>query len=186
MKGVDSMLSRSDWYAPWFNRTRWFFENVERFSLEPPEILMILAIIHLQDLNAPIDPTRLSALTGLDMSECDNVLDSLAAKGCLTLDTRNKDFSLLLDILLDQAASDTLDVSRGVLAEVESEFSRPLSASEMERISRLAGEFSEDTILHALDECAAYDKRSVAYLEAVLSAWKAKGLSDEDIELGRR
>lgn len=180
------MLSRSDWYAPWFNRTRWFFENVERFSLEPNEILLILALIHLQETESSTSPERLPALTGMSAVLCDDVINSLAEKGCLTMDLRNRDVELKLDVLLEFGAGDLLHVSKGVLGEVEAEFGRLLSGSEMETISRLAQDHSEETILHALDECAAYDKRSVAYLESVLRSWKEKGLSDEEIERGIR
>lgn len=75
---------------------------------------------------------------------------------------------------------------KSLLEEVEEEFGRPLSGTEMERLCRLAETYSEQTILHALDEASAYEKRSLPYIEALLSAWKSKGLSDEDIENGKR
>lgn len=186
MKGISLMLNRNDWYAPWFNRTAWIFENIQSLGLEPEEILTLLAINYLQESGQPITGDKISEKTSLEGGQIDDALTSLSDRGCLMIDTRNKQLTFVLDCLLDHAASPGHPLERSLLGEVQNEFGRPLSATEIERLAALAGEFEESTILHALDEAAAYDKRSVSYMEAVLASWKAKGLSAEDVENGRR
>ncbi len=56
----------------------------------------------------------------------------------------------------------------------------------MERILRWQEEFEESVILRALDEAAAYDRRSLNYIESLLQSWKQRGLSAQDIESGLR
>lgn len=180
------MLNREDWYAPWFNRTAWIFENIDALSLEPNEILTLLAINYLQETNQPVIAEQLALKTGLDPEAIDEAMSSLSDKGCMTIDTRNKQLTIMLDCLLDQAPAAGHPLEKTLLSSVQAEFGRTLSASELERLSQLCDTYEQSTILHALDESAVYNKRSIAYMEALLVNWKAKGLSAQDIEEGRR
>lgn len=180
------MLNRTDWYAPWFNRSAWIFDHIETLGLEPYEILTLLAINYLQENNQPITPETIAAKSALDSDHMEAAFASLTEKGCLIIDYRNKQLNFILDCMLDQSAINTTPLQKSLLGEVQSEFGRPLSASEMERLTSLCAKYEESMILHALDESAAYDKRSISYIEAVLAAWTSKGLSAEDIEKGMR
>lgn len=181
------MVDRSDWNAPWFNKTFWIFDHLEDLKLDPQEILVVLVLNYLNETRSPIVPDIVSAKTGLDLDAVDTAFESLAARGYLTIDTRNKKLHFLLDGLLDGAPVGAgKPIESGLISEFSTEFGRPLSPNEMERILQMEETHSEAVILRALDEASAYEKRSVGYVEALLAGWKARGLSDEDIESGKR
>ena len=70
--------------------------------------------------------------------------------------------------------------------EFETEFARPLSSSEMQRLSSWMDVYDQQMILYALYEAGVYDKRSLDYIERILAEWKRKGLPPADYEEGRR
>ena len=70
--------------------------------------------------------------------------------------------------------------------EFETEFARPLSSSEMQRLSSWMDVYDQQMILYALYEAGVYDKRSLDYIERILAEWKRKGLTPGDYEEGRR
>lgn len=181
------MIERTDWNSPYVDKSRWIFDHLETLNLEPSEILVVLVINFLNEANLPISPETLSEKTHLEEEKIDECISSLNARGFLNIDQKGKRLVFSLEGLLDgqrQTLSDPL--SQSLIHEFSLEFGRPLSGTEMEQILDLASTYTEDTILHALDEAALYDKRSVAYVTSVLAAWKQRGLSDEDIEEGKR
>lgn len=181
------MLESSDWNAGWMDRNRWIFDHLDRLNLQCDEALVVLVLNYLNDTGQPITQEIVMAKTGLESEQVENCFDSLSAKGYLSLVFENRAVSFRLDGLLDAGRSlNGKPVEQTLIREFGNEFGRPLSGSEMERILRLGNEYEEETILHALDEAAAYNKRSVSYIEALLAGWKKRGLDAADIESGKR
>lgn len=183
------MLERKDWSAPWFNRTAWIMEHLEEFQLEPQEFLVVMVINYLQETGQLITPDTIMAKTNLEERQLDEAMSSLSAKGYLAMETKNRQIRFLLNGLADLQQNQPIEgspITQTLIREFSNEFGRPLSGSEMERILALGQDFEEDMILHALDEAAAYGKRSVSYIEAMLTEWRRRGLDAADIESGKR
>ncbi len=180
------MPELTDWNAPWFNRTFWILDHLEKFKLAPNEALVVLTISYLNDSRQEVTPETITAKTGLVLEEVDSAIDSLNEAGYLSFTTRNHKLKFLLDGLFDDELNQYHVLNKSLISEFEREFGRPLSGSEMEQISRLGDEYEESMVIRALDEAAAYEKRSIPYVETVLTDWKKKGLSAEDIERGLR
>lgn len=181
------MPQSSDWNAPWLNRTNWILDHLETFSLEPAEILVVLVLNFLNETGQTITPEMVVAKTALDLGEVEAAFDSLTNKGYLVIGMLNNKVSFRLDGLYSNASPmQERPLQQTLIREFGNEFGRPLSGSEMERITRLGQDYEEDMILHALDEAAAYNKRSLNYVEALLDSWRSRGLDAADIENGRR
>lgn len=181
------MVDHNDWNQPWFSQLSWVMGNLEKLDLDPNQKLVVAVIAYLNDTHSPFTPDIICEKTGLDDSVVFGVYDFLEAAGYGKTDTRNKQLYFNIEGLLELPTPD-LDnpVSQSLIREFSMEFGRPLSGSEMERILQLADQYEEDTIIHALDEASAYNKRSLNYVEALLSGWKARGLDAVDIENGKR
>lgn len=182
-------MLHDDWNAPWLNRTNWIFAHLETFHLNSAEVLVVLLINYFNETNptTTISAQDISAKSGLDLEEVEQAIDSLSEKGYLHVRIQRSGMQFLLDGLYN-ANHESLGnpIQQGLLREIGNEFGRPLSGGEMERILRWQEEFEESVILRALDEAAAYDRRSLNYIESLLQSWKQRGLSAQDIESGLR
>ena len=183
------MGQNEDWNAPWLNRTNWILAHLENFHLEAAEALVVLLINYFNE-TAPtttISANDISNKSGLDLEKVEQIIDSLSEKGYLNVRIQRSGMQFLLDGLY-HANRESLGgpIQQGLIREIGNEFGRPLSGSEMERILRWQQEFEESTILRALDEASAYDRRTLSYIESLLQSWKQRGLSAEDIESGKR
>ena len=67
----------------------------------------------------------------------------------------------------------------------ETEFGRPLTQKEMQKISDWNRTVDRRMILYALREASGYQKKNIGYVESVLNAWLQKGFTPEMIEEGR-
>ncbi len=180
------MPLQSDWNAPWLNRTFWIFDHLENFQCTPNEALVVLTISFLNDARQDVTPEIIMEKTRLDLEQVDEAIDGLNRAGYLNVKTRNRKLVFSLEGLFEDELTQHHPLNQGLISEFGREFGRPLSGSEMETISRLSDEFEESMVIRALDEAAAYEKRSLMYVEKVLQDWKRKGLSAEDIERGLR
>lgn len=69
---------------------------------------------------------------------------------------------------------------------IETEFKRPLSSTESEKIIYWYGIVGYKYLEHALRECVIYRKTSMAYLETILKDWTKKGITIEMLNKGER
>lgn len=181
------MIDRTDWNSPYFDRSCWILSNSGQLSLTSQELLVVLVLDHLHKCRQPYLLETIAEKSHLSEDVVDECFQSLSDKGYLSIDTQGRRLEFHLEGLLDvnaPAAGDPL--MQSLFSEFAAEFSRPLSPGEMEQILDLSSHFSRKMILRALDEAGIYEKRSVGYVQAVLNGWKAKGLSEEDIERGKR
>lgn len=181
------MLERSDWNACYIDKSRWILDHLENLNLSASQALMLLVINFLNETRQSITPETLAQKCAMEIDAVYEDMDTLCDMGYLSIDTHGRRLMFSLDGLLDTSFS-LLDnpLAQSLFHAFSTEFGKPLSPAEMDQIAELAEHYEESMILHALDEAAVYDKRSVPYVTAVLSSWKDRGLSALDIEEGRR
>ena len=68
----------------------------------------------------------------------------------------------------------------------ESEFGRPLSQTELQRMSDWLENYDQKLIGYALREAVTYDRKSFDYIDRILVEWKKTGMSAEQYERGDR
>jgi DnaD/phage-associated family protein len=84
-------------------------------------------------------------------------------------------------------AGEELHYAHGDRFEVfETEFGRPLSNREMEKLSDWNKVTDKKLILYALREASAYQALNMNYIDKILKDWKDSGLTAQMIEEGKR
>lgn len=179
-------MDRNEWNAPWTNRTRWIFEHLQEFNLTPQEALGVLLISLCNDTNQSVTMETLMEKGHIDADAMEEVFEGLSSKGYLTVTTKGKSICFVLEGLLDTPIKAGTPLNHTLLQEFQEEFRRTFSSSEMDRILELGNKYDERMVLQALSEAAAYEKRSLGYIESILASWVRKGLTAEDVEAGRR
>lgn len=67
---------------------------------------------------------------------------------------------------------------------VESEFKRPLSSSEIQKLQYWENEVGVEYMYHSLREAVIFHASTIGYLDKVLVAWRAKGYTLEQLNAG--
>lgn len=76
--------------------------------------------------------------------------------------------------------TDAVPSPPSLFASFESEFARPLSPIEAEKIGQMEKDYGADLVQLALAEGVLHNARSMRYIEVVLSAWKQAGVRTVD------
>lgn len=180
------MIDRKDWNSDYINRTNWILGHLARLKVSAHEALVILVINYLNEIHKPITYEDVIDMCHLDADVVDDCFTSLSDKGYLAIDSRNGRLDFLLDGLVNLPVEQDLMIRQPIIKEFEEEFGKTLSGMQMEKIAQLVSDYGERMVIRALDEAAAYDKRSLEYVENVLLSWRGKGLTTEDVENGKR
>lgn len=67
----------------------------------------------------------------------------------------------------------------------ENEFKRPLTSTELDKLSYLVDKVGIQYTIHALREAVIYRAHKFQYIESVVLNWIAKGLKLEDLNEGK-
>ncbi len=174
------------WYEQKFvNHRDWILENCQLLGLDSNEFQLVMLIDFLNEHHEPISMETLHRKTGMSLDEVDRTISVLCAKKYLEIraSAANVCFSLNGMFETDVARSERI-LDSSLFSVFEGEFGRPLSNQEMEKISDWNRTTDKKMIIYALREASAYQKLNVAYIDRILSDWKNKGLTLQQIEEG--
>ena len=174
------------WYEQKFvNHRDWILENCQLLGLDSNEFQLVMLIDFLNENHEPISMETLHRKTGMSLDEVDRTISVLCAKKYLEIraSAANVCFSLNGMFETDVARSERI-LDSSLFSVFEGEFGRPLSNQEMEKISDWNRTTDKKMIIYALREASAYQKLNVAYIDRILSDWKNKGLTLQQIEEG--
>lgn len=76
------------------------------------------------------------------------------------------------------------DNYKNIFVLVEKEFSRTLSSTEIDNLTKLNDEYGYDKVKLAVQECCLNNVRNIAYLKGILKNWKDKTI--DEIQNGKR
>lgn len=174
------------WYkTTYVNRRDWILENFDCFGFGPQEGLLCLVIDYLNANNIDISYDILCNKTGMKKDEVDSIISVLVAKRYLELKILNNAIKFNLDGLFDTEVKKTKVATNNKVFELfESEFARPLSPTEMEKLIDLVSYYDTKMILYALKYASMYKKLSMAYIEAILKDFKEKGITIKKLDEG--
>ncbi len=173
------------WNAPWCNRLYWILDSLQTLNLDPREALVLILIEYFNDQHQPVTHELIAEKTGLSVDVIEDLFAALSEKGYLSILLQKGQLEFVLEGLVSSQASGTA-ISRSTLEEFETEFGRSFSPDQMQRILDLEARYGHVCLMAALDEASVRGKRSLDYIESVLSMWKRKGLSEEDVKRGLR
>lgn len=172
------------WYEQNFvNHRDWILDHLDLLGLDAKEAVVVLLIDFLNEHRYPITLDLLSKKSGFSEEELNEVLSVLTAKKYLTIKASAKEILFNINGLFEtNTARDEAVMDASLFDVFESEFGRPLSQLEMEKISEWNRTMDKKLILYALREASAYQKKSFAYIDKILSDWKANGTTVSMIE----
>ena len=174
------------WYEQNFvNHRDWVLDHLDLLALEPKETVAVLLIDFLNEHHYEISMDLLEKKTGFSEAELNEVLSVLIAKKYLTIKASAKEIYFNINGLFEtNIARDAAILDSSLYDVFESEFGRPLSTVEMEKISEWNRTTDKKLIMLALREASAYQKKSFAYIDKILSEWKKNGTTVAMIEEG--
>ena len=181
------MSNEISWNAPYFDRRTWLLSELASLNVTAEEALTLLLIDYFNGLGQLITHDVIAAKLHCDSEHVDELFAALSAKGYLKIDL--KEGRLVFDISGTYASQHSIEQSVHTVSlfdEFETEFARPLSSAEMQRLSAWMDTYDQQMILYALYEAGVYDKRSLDYIERILVEWKRRGLTPQEYEEGKR
>lgn len=179
-------MKNIEWNAPYLDRKAWILENLENLNVDVKEALVLLLIDYFNSCGVNINHELIASKLKITEDDVEEIFTDLTDKGYLDLPYEDGRFAFDISGVFDLESIKDVTVSRSIIEEFEEEFKRTLSGAEMNRILELSNMYDERMVSVALTHAAAYNKRSINYIEQILISWKEKGLTVEDVENGMR
>jgi len=158
------------WYKqPYFDRRNWILENYNKLNLSSDEVLLLLIIDFARDCKKVISYEYLMDKLSCDHKKIDSIISSLVLKKYLSINPTSKGVSFDIDAIFE-FDPDKYEISdnKDIFNCFEQLVNRPLSASELQKLSDLLNDYSTNEIIDAIRTAEAYRKTSISYIEAVL------------------
>ncbi|MBR2801978.1 MAG: DnaD domain protein [Erysipelotrichaceae bacterium] len=151
-------------HCPYIAKRDWILFEGAQSGLNQKEMLLCLLIDLAQEKGIDLDYGYLALKSGMSHEEIDRILGSLGDRGKLKISADGGKLHYDLSGLFREPQKDPSDL----FGTFEDVFGRPLSPTEMEKLSDLSAAYSDQEILQALRTADAYRKLSLAYVEGIL------------------
>lgn len=179
-------MEKQWWKERYINRRDWILESLSELSLTSEESLTILLIDFMNEHDLNISHGILAEKLKKDSEEIDNILSVLSAKGYLQIGYQDRKIAFSIDGIFAAQQDKTMAFDASLFDIFETEFGRPLSQMELQRMSDWIQIYEQKLIQYALREAIMFDKKSFDYIDRILVEWKNRNLSVQDIEDGKR
>ena len=175
------------WYEQkYVNHRDWLLDNMELLNLSHTDLIVVLLIDFLNEHQIMITTELLSEKTKLSTHDLDMVLGGLCAKKYLDIRVKGSKVNFSLNGLFDTDIARETQVMDSPLFDVfETEFGRPLTQLEMQKINEWNRIYDKQMIIYALRSASAYQKLNFSYIDRILANWRDKNVSLEMIETGK-
>ena len=175
------------WYKEKFiNRRNWILDHLDELSVSAEETLVLLLIDFMNEYQISVSHQVLAKKLKKSDDEIDDILSRLSAKGFLNLELRDGRIIFEIDGIFEGEQEKPIAMDTSLFDQYETEFGRPLSQMEMQRLAEWTNTYHQKMIIYALREALTYDKKSFDYIERILIEWKKRGLTTEEYEEGKR
>lgn len=175
------------WYKEKFiNRRNWILDHLDELSVSAEETLVLLLIDFTNEYQISVSHQVLAKKLKKSDDEIDDILSRLSAKGFLNLELRDGRIIFEIDGIFEGEQEKPIAMDTSLFDQYETEFGRPLSQMEMQRLAEWTNTYHQKMIIYALREALTYDKKSFDYIERILIEWKKRGLTPEEYEEGKR
>lgn len=175
------------WYKEKFiNRRNWMLDHLDELSVSAEETIVLLLIDFMNEFQISVSHQALAKKLKKSDDEIDDILSRLSAKGFLNLELRDGRINFEIDGIFEGQQDKPIAMDTSLFDQYETEFGRPLSQMEMQRLAEWTNTYHQKLIIYALREALTYDKKSFDYIERILIEWKKRGLTPEEYEEGKR
>lgn len=179
-------MEKQWWKERYINRRDWILDNLHELALTSEETLTVLLIDFMNEHDMNISHGILAEKLKKESEEIDNILSALSAKGYLQIGYQDRKIAFTIDGIFASRQEQTMAFDASLFDIFETEFARPLSQMELQRMSDWMQLYEQKLIQYALREAIMFDKKSFDYIDRILVEWKNRGLSVQDIEDGKR
>lgn len=175
------------WYEQrYVNRRDWVLENLEYLGLNGDELIIVMLIDYMNDNHMDISMEGLGKKTQMNPETVDKIVSSLCSKNFLSIKSKGGSVRFSLDGLFEANIKQQKNVLESPLFDLfASEFNRPLTQLEMQKISDWSHTMDSEIIVYALREASAYRKLNIKYIDAILKEWSRKNITIEMLEKGQ-
>ena len=172
------------WYEQnYVSHRDWILDNMENLGLDCNEVVLVLLIDFMNEHHQEIDLEGLSNKLNKSQDELDRVLSTLCARSYLSIFPTSNGSKWSLNGLFEADRERSVKVmDRSLFDTFESEFGRPLSEREMEKLNEWVKSTHKKLIIYALRQASLDEKLSFPYIDKIISNWKTKGYTADNIE----
>lgn len=170
----------------YFNRKNWILEENYSLDINPLETLVLLNIEHFNEFNLSIDLNNLAKACNVSLNDIDKALTQLIYKGYLKIEMTKDKVNYNTDGLYDKQSKIDQEQTSDIIEIFESEFKRPLSTNEIDKINYWLSQLDYAYLIHALRESIIYRKVSFPYIERILLDWVKNNVTLEQLNAGKR
>ena len=111
---------------------------------------------------------------------------SILALSDLSLEFKEGKIIFNIDGVFEDDKDKAIPFDQSLFELYETEFGRPLSQMELQRMADWLNTYEQKLISYALREALTYDHKSFDYIERILVEWKKRNLTAEEYEEGKR
>lgn len=174
------------WLERCVNRRDWILDHLQELALTSEETMVVLVIDFMNEHQLPITHAILAEKLKQDSDVIDDILSRLSAKGYMSIEFHNGKIVFNIDGVFAGNKEKTIAFDQSLFDQFESEFGRPLSQSELQRMADWLKLYHQKLITYALREALTYNVKNFDYIERILVDWKKRAFTPEDYEKGKR
>lgn len=170
------------WTAPYVDRRTYLLGEFQHLKLTPEEFLLILMIDYLMEFEHQVSPKTLAEYLGKEEKEVIAQLSDLMDKGWIDMKVTNKNIVYSLEPVF--LKKPILAIPKTLFDLFEEHFARPLTSSEMNRLSGWMQKYDNRLIEWGLREAIVYKKIGFGYIDKLLNKWYLEGTTAEQLDHG--
>lgn len=158
------------WYKQtYFDRRSWILEYFDKLNITNDELVVLLLIDFAKDSKKTINYDYLKEKLNLDNKKIDSIISSLVSKKYLKITPTSKGVSFDIDSIFEfDPEQYELSENKDIYSIAEDLKGKPLSSTELQKLSDLSSDYPINKIIDAIRIAEAYRKPSIAYVESIL------------------
>ena len=173
------------WNERFINRRDYMLDHLDELTMTSDETLIVMLIDFCNQHQIAVDHAFLANKMKKDSYEIDDLLSQLTEKGYMNLTFKDGKLVFEIDGVFEGQKKDTT-FDESLFDLFETEFQRPLSSVEFQRLGQWIEEYDRKLIGYALREALTYDCVSFDYIERILMDWKKRNFTADEYEEGKR
>ncbi len=176
-----------DWWKEKFiNRRDYMLDHLDDLTMTSEETLLVMLIDFFNQYQIPVTHSLLASKMKKNNEEIDELLSNLSAKGYVEITFHDGKIIFEIDGVFKGEKDKAISFNDSLFDLFESEFGRPLSQMEFQRLAEWLNIYDQKMIGYALREALTYEHLSFDYIERILIEWKKRGLTSDEYEEGKR
>ncbi len=176
-----------DWWREKFINCRdYMLDHLDELTMTSDETLLVMLIDFFNQHQIPVTHELLANKMKKNNEEIDELLSDLSTKGYVEIAFHAGKIIFEIDGVFKGANEKAISFDDSLFDLFESEFGRPLSQMEFQRLAEWLNIYDQKMIGYALREALTYEHLSFDYIDRILIEWKKRGFTAEEYEEGKR